>query len=204
MASARVDGILVAWNDERGFGFVRPTDRSANLFVHVSSFGAMAYRPEVGDVISYRPGTGKDGRPQALDVHGPGRLRTQPKRASASSVVVVLAFVTVLSIVTMAYSVPIQLVGIYVVTSIVSFAMYGYDKARATSGRWRVPETTLLLLGLIGGWPGAIVGQLVFRHKTTKESFRSAFWVTVVINVLVFGAVVAYVAVPAVRGILNG
>ncbi|HPG76477.1 MAG TPA: DUF1294 domain-containing protein, partial [Rhodoglobus sp.] len=141
---------------------------------------------------------------QALDVHGPGRLRTQPKRASASSVVVVLAFVTVLSIVTMAYSVPIQLVGIYVVTSIVTFAMYGYDKARAKSGRWRVPETTLLLLGLIGGWPGAIVGQVVFRHKTTKESFRNAFWVTVVINVLVFGAVVAYVAVPAVRGILNG
>ncbi len=67
-----------------------------------------------------------------------------------------------------------------------------------------MPETTLLLLGLIGGWPGAIVGQVVFRHKTTKESFGNAFWVTVVINVLVFGAVVAYVAVPAVRGILNG
>jgi uncharacterized membrane protein YsdA (DUF1294 family)/cold shock CspA family protein len=204
LASARVDGLLVSWNDERGFGFVQPADKSANLFVHVSAFGAMAHRPEVGDVVSYRPGRGKDGRAQALDVHGPGRLRKQSKRASASSLVVVLTFIAVVVIINMIQPVPSLIVGIYVVTSIVTFAMYGYDKTRATSGRWRVPETTLLLLGLIGGWPGAVVGQLVFRHKTTKESFRSAFWVTVVINVLVFGAVIAYVAVPAVRGILNG
>jgi len=42
------------------------------------------------------------------------------------------------------------------------------------------------LLGLAGGWPGAIVAQQVLRHKSNKVSFRSAFWVTVMLNALVF------------------
>ena len=45
------------------------------------------------------------------------------------------------------------------------------------------------MLGLLGGWPGAIVAQQMLRQKTTKVSFRIAFWVTVVVNVGVFIAV---------------
>jgi uncharacterized membrane protein YsdA (DUF1294 family) len=40
-------------------------------------------------------------------------------------------------------------------------------------------------LGVVGGWPGAIVAQQMLRHKTQKASFRSAFWGSVVINVIV-------------------
>ena len=58
----------------------------------------------------------------------------------------------------------------------------GADKAAARQGRWRTPESTLHTLALVGGWPGALVAQRVFRHKTTKQPFRTIFWFTVVAN----------------------
>jgi uncharacterized membrane protein YsdA (DUF1294 family) len=43
-------------------------------------------------------------------------------------------------------------------------------------------------LGLAGGWPGAIVAQQIYRHKSNKAAFRSEFWRSVVVNVLAFVA----------------
>ena len=71
---------------------------------------------------------------------------------------------------------------VYVVLSVVLFALYGVDKAAAREGGWRTPENTLHLLALLGGWPGALVAMRVFRHKTKKQPFRTIFWCTVVIN----------------------
>jgi uncharacterized membrane protein YsdA (DUF1294 family) len=75
---------------------------------------------------------------------------------------------------------------IYVAGSVVCFAMYAVDKAAAKAGRWRTSENTLLLLGLACGWPGAIVAQKLLRHKSHKHSFKSRFWVTVLVNMGVF------------------
>jgi len=49
-----------------------------------------------------------------------------------------------------------------------------------------------LLVGLVGGWPGAVVAQQLLRHKTKKLSFRTRFWVTVALNVIVFVLLVWY------------
>jgi uncharacterized membrane protein YsdA (DUF1294 family) len=40
----------------------------------------------------------------------------------------------------------------------------------------------LHLLGLAGGWPGALIAQQMLRHKSKKASFLAVFWVTVLIN----------------------
>lgn len=53
-----------------------------------------------------------------------------------------------------------------------SVLVFGIDKRRAQAGAWRLPERLLLGLALIGGWPGAKLGQALFRHKTRKMSFR--------------------------------
>ena len=74
--------------------------------------------------------------------------------------------------------------GLYVFASILCFFAYWVDKNAARAGRWRTPEHRLLLLGLIGGWPGALLAQHWLRHKSTKPSFRRKFWFTVVINVV--------------------
>ena len=82
--------------------------------------------------------------------------------------------------------VPKIFAAIYVIASIVTIAVYAIDKYSSIRGGWRVSEAMLLLLGLIGGWPGAIVAQQAIRHKSKKPAFRRAFWATVVINVAFF------------------
>ena len=76
----------------------------------------------------------------------------------------------------------LAIIGAYLVLSAASFAVYGWDKAAARRGGRRTPELTLHLLALAGGWPGALLAQSVFRHKTKKQPFRSIFWCTVVVN----------------------
>ena len=55
--------------------------------------------------------------------------------------------------------------------NLVAFTVYGVDKAKARRGAWRVPEKTLFLLPLLGGSVGALLGMLVFRHKTKHWYF---------------------------------
>lgn len=63
---------------------------------------------------------------------------------------------------------------IYAVINFVTLSMYGVDKQKAKQGRWRVKESTLLLMGALGA-PGQILGMRLFRHKTRKWYFvRSA------------------------------
>jgi len=65
--------------------------------------------------------------------------------------------------------------------------LYGVDKSAAQQGRWRTAESTLHAIALVGGWPGALVARQVFRHKTTKQPFRTIFWFTVIANCLALG-----------------
>ena len=55
--------------------------------------------------------------------------------------------------------------------NLVTFTVYGVDKAKARRGAWRVPEKTLFLLPLLGGSIGALLGMRTFRHKTKPWYF---------------------------------
>ena len=55
--------------------------------------------------------------------------------------------------------------------NILSFIVYGIDKWRAAHGRWRIPESTLLGLAVIGGSIGALLGMKVWHHKTKHKKF---------------------------------
>ena len=79
--------------------------------------------------------------------------------------------------------------GLIVVTSIISFLAYGWDKFRAARDGRRVPEKTLHLIDLAGGWPGGLLARRVFRHKTIKRSFVLVFWITAVAHLLIVGGI---------------
>ena len=71
---------------------------------------------------------------------------------------------------------------LYLAASAASIVVYAVDKSAARHGRWRTSENMLHLLAVIGGWPGALVAQRLFRHKSRKPSFQAAFVLTVVVN----------------------
>ena len=56
--------------------------------------------------------------------------------------------------------------------NVITFVVYGIDKLKAKKGKWRVPETTLLLLAIVGGSVGAWCGVKVWHHKTIHAKFK--------------------------------
>lgn len=72
---------------------------------------------------------------------------------------------------------------LYFIASLLSYYLYAKDKKAAQCGTWRVPEKTLQLSALFGGWLGAIIGQRTLRHKTQKVGFRVVFFIMLSLNV---------------------
>lgn len=109
----------------------------------------------------------------------------------------ILAFVLVYAGATLAWGLPLLVGAAYAATSLTCFVAYALDKSAARHGAWRTPERTLLVLGLVGGWPGALLAQQWLRHKTGKRSFQQLFWATVAANVAGFVVLSSRLAAPA-------
>ena len=74
---------------------------------------------------------------------------------------------------------------IYLVTiNIIAFLAMYIDKKKAEKGKWRIAESTLLTLALIGGSIGAIAGMYKFRHKTKKLRFTIGFPVILISQIV--------------------
>lgn len=195
----RFTGTITTWNDERGFGFIQADQGGAEVFAHIKAFSARGGRPQAGQRVSFEVERSRDGKKRASNVapvqaarpHAPRprRHHDRPAPWSAASALAIPAFVLVHAAVALLWRVPAWVAALYGLASATCFLVYAIDKSAATAGRWRTPESTLLLLGLVGGWPGAIVAQQLLRHKTSKASFRAAFWGTVVLNVVAFAAI---------------
>jgi len=66
----------------------------------------------------------------------------------------------------------IQIIAVlYLILNSISFFMFGFDKQRAVKNEYRIRESTLIILGLLGPF-GALAGMKVFRHKTRKIKFK--------------------------------
>jgi uncharacterized membrane protein YsdA (DUF1294 family) len=80
---------------------------------------------------------------------------------------------------------------VYAALGFITLAVYAFDKFAAASSKRRIPEKVLHLLALLGGWPGALIGQKWLRHKTAKPAFLRVFWLTVLANVAALSAALA-------------
>jgi uncharacterized membrane protein YsdA (DUF1294 family) len=77
-----------------------------------------------------------------------------------------------------------------VVLNVLTFALFGWDKACAVGNRRRVPERTLLTFMAVGGSPGGWLAMLIFHHKTSKTSFRSIAIAIALLQIIAIFAIV--------------
>lgn len=61
--------------------------------------------------------------------------------------------------------------GYLALVNLIGFAAMGIDKRRAAKKLWRIPESTLFIIALIGGSIGSIIGMRIFHHKTRHWYF---------------------------------
>lgn len=184
----RETGTVKAWNGDRGFGFVARAGEP-DLFLHVRAFPRGTEEPKVGDRVTFEVDVDAGGKPRAAHALPAGVRYTPPVHPTPPIIgfLAIAAFIAIYVLVVLFWwPPPIWVLALYVGLSIVAFIYYGLDKSAARDHRRRVAETTLIMIGMLGGWPGAIIGQQVFRHKTAKVTFRAVFWVSVLINVFVF------------------
>ena len=73
------------------------------------------------------------------------------------------------------------------IVNIVAFAAMGTDKYRAQRNKWRISETSIFVLGLIGGGTGILFGMRFFHHKTKHLKFTLGIPAVVMINAVMLG-----------------
>ena len=182
--SMQQKGRITSWNDDKGFGFITPIGSSKEVFIHIKSFSNRSSRPKINQIVIYDLSKDKQGRlcaENALRPSDNSRKGTKDKK-STLSVIPVGIFTIVLLFLVLSGRVHIIVPALYFFISVITFIMYAIDKSAATNDSWRTPESTLHVLSLLGGWPGAMIAQKILRHKSSKQSFRSAFFATLMIN----------------------
>jgi uncharacterized membrane protein YsdA (DUF1294 family)/cold shock CspA family protein len=180
----RVKGKITTWNDERGFGFITPLGAGKRVFVHINAFRNRSRRPEIDQVVTYALSSDRQGRPCASNATLAGDRLPQNAghRSGLWPVVGAGLFLLFVALAVFTSHVSPLIFAVYITASLLSFATYAFDKSAAKKGAWRTRESTLHLLSLAGGWPGALVAQQTLRHKSKKRSFRTVFRATVALN----------------------
>lgn len=199
MSSAQ-RGVVVKWFDDKGYGFIEPSSGGGLRFFHVSSVRNSARRDLLGQRVTFREAEGRDGRPAAEDVflacEGPvavdaggrragGYSRRRRRRFHGGTLVAWVMGLGFLGVVgggvRLGYW-PDYVFFVYAGMSLLTFMAYAGDKAKAGTGQWRTPESTLHTLELLGGWPGALVAQWQIGHKNRKGSYQAVFWFIVILH----------------------
>lgn len=195
----RVKGKLTKWDDEKGFGFIKPIQSGKEVFVHINSFQTKSKRPILNQLVTYTLQKDQQGRLCAQHAtHAGERLNkisnnyTKSKPASnhqtttAKSLYFAYLFIMIIGWLVISGRVSFHFLTGYLLLSLLTIVFYGWDKRAAEKGNWRTSELTLQLLALLGGWPGAIWAQQKLRHKSKKLSFRLELWLMIFINISVF------------------
>ncbi|MBL1241514.1 MAG: DUF1294 domain-containing protein [OCS116 cluster bacterium] len=81
----------------------------------------------------------------------------------------------------------ITVISIYLFMSLVCFVLFFIDKKRSEANGWRIGEYYLHLVELLGGWPGALLGQKFIRHKTKKTSYKIILWLIILVHIILWG-----------------
>ena len=177
-------GTISNWNDEKGFGFIIPKSGGKAIFAHINDYSRKHKPPIKGLDVNYFISTDLKGRTCAVEVRpiNGHKNNSRELKQKALSVVLFISFASILFYLFNSNLIPLAILGIYAVVSIITFTMYAKDKNAAEWGTWRTQESTLHMLALVGGWPGASIAQSFLRHKSKKLSFRVTYWVTVIVN----------------------
>jgi uncharacterized membrane protein YsdA (DUF1294 family)/cold shock CspA family protein len=180
-------GKITSWKEEKGFGFITPEGGGGDVFVHISSMPDGLRRPPLNADVSYVLSYDKQQRPRAINIRFDRDPVTMP---IFPALLVALFFLGLAATILVTHTSPLLFIA-YAAVSGFTFMAYGIDKSIAVQneqlapqvrrGR-RTPESSLHILELLGGWPGALVAQWYYRHKNHRTAYQVSYWVMVALN----------------------
>lgn len=168
--------VIVEWKPKSPFGFGEAGDD--RIFLHISNFAERSRWPEVGDWVTFVDGQDSSGRPCAEDIV----LHASASALHWRHILELLLLLTLPALALPAFEgllSPWWIVYFVTFTSLASAVHLWMDKRFAMSERSRIPEASLHLFELMGGWPGSFLAQRLLRHKVSKKSYQWVFWLIV-------------------------
>lgn len=192
-------GIIETWKPAEGFGFIQPNEGGKDHFFHQSEIIG-DQQPAEGKRVRYTVGRDAKGRYRAenITIEGDASLREKVSGQTKgriglpdlpnglqlskidSSRLLLFALPFLFALLTLSW-LPLAL---YILASLVGFGAITLDKRFAQEKMWRIPEATLHLIELLGGWPGSGLAQQVVRHKTQKGSYQLVFWLIATLHLV--------------------
>jgi uncharacterized membrane protein YsdA (DUF1294 family)/cold shock CspA family protein len=181
----RVKGKIVQWKGDKGFGFIEVNNGNSEVFFHQNCLLYQVKKPNVGDEVSFEIATNQEGKRRAERILFRGER--DPRRIDRTVDIVCLAvsslFLTGIGALVYYKKLdPIVLICYWTISAVALF-LYWHDKVKSKNDQRRIPENKLHFYSLIGGWPGALIAQRIFHHKSRKKSFLLKYWLTVSLNI---------------------
>jgi uncharacterized membrane protein YsdA (DUF1294 family)/cold shock CspA family protein len=173
-------GVVVSFDLRKGFGFIRSPEYRDDVFVHIEEVDGRAPLKSGQRVRFVAKSTDRGLRATQVV---PGSVGLSPAMAAAGILVAVLVVVTA-----GLHEAGLGWIGAYLrAIGVATWAAFAWDKRQAGLVGRRVPESVLLGLSLLGGSPAAVVAMFMFRHKTSKPSFKRMFALVVVAQIAAIG-----------------
>lgn len=173
----RANGKIVDWDSASNSGYALAKAGGSRVFIEAKDFEDSGYKAVIGQQIKFEISEPKRGKPIGKSIQFVG-----PKIAKRKLPILGLvwgAIVTIAGLIgwlLISQALPKALIIYYGAVSVISFISYYIDKRAARKDLWRIRERTLQLWSMLGGWPGALLAQGMFRHKIRKLSFMVIFW----------------------------
>jgi len=174
-----MQGIVINYNEEKGYGFIKTSEEEENVFVHIKEVNNASLL-EVGQSVEFEVISTPKGL-AAVNVKAGTKVKSPYLTFGIASLVMIVLLFSLLMNHTQA------LISYLIAMNVTTFLLYGYDKFISSTEKLRVPELNLQVLALLGGSPAALLAQKFFRHKTIKGSFQIVYWVIVVLQVILLG-----------------
>jgi uncharacterized membrane protein YsdA (DUF1294 family)/cold shock CspA family protein len=172
------EGVITEWQPRRSYGYAESDGEQ--VFLHIGNFTERAKWPEENDRVSFQMGESDKGRPCAKNI-----VLLSWGSVLKWTHIVALAILLVLPVLAAPklseWLSPWWITLCALTTSVLAAINIWLDKRFAMKSRSRVPEATLHLFELTGGWPGSFLAQRIFRHKLSKTGYQIFFWLIVAI-----------------------
>lgn len=175
-------GVVVMFDAERGFGFIRPASApdtpDRDVYVNVRNVEGRKVL-HTGQRVSYYL-TRTDKGLAAIKVQPGSVLGIPHLRFALTGIGAALLLLLTLATALDRPASSALWIGLWVAAiSLTTFSLFGWDKAQSKGQGTRVPEVVLHLLAALGGTPGAFLAMHLFRHKISKSLFQAIFWIIV-------------------------
>lgn len=185
-----VDGEIIQWQPEKSSGLVQVAQLDEPIIFHLHDVENPQISPQVGEKVTiqaaYDANTLRWTATQITSEQRQQQMQQQKIKKPAFlwqgvlfGLVATAVWLLVLAMTERWLIIPT------IFMSVISFALFAIDKYKARHQQWRIAESSLHLMDLLGGWCGGLLAMTALRHKIHKKSFLVIFIITVIMHIAV-------------------